>query len=342
MAGRTTVRLHKRAQLLILLSLFVGCRSAPDGGAEAVGSLATPTPPLRQVEPGFLPPDDPRLAGMIFIPSGPFLMGSTGAQIESLFQSYGGSRALYECEYPQRSVILEAFYIDRTEVAQQQYSAFVGATGREDPFVDTDWASLYNWKQGAYPEGLGDHPVVLVTYDDAKAYCQWAGKSLPAEAEWEKAARGTGGRQYPWGNEWEKSRLNSSTSWSEHELPTVKIWTKWWKDVYKVRLRGNIVTTKPVGSYLSGASPYGALDMAGNVFEWVEDWFDAYSGSTYDNPEFGKQYGVVRGGDWYLDRIYTRAPARLRSPADHKVPTIGFRCVCRDESALPAEEPLAR
>ena len=144
---------------------------------------------------------------MVFIPAGSFLLGSTEDQIEAEYQSYGGSRALFESEYPQRSVTLEAFYIDRTEVTQQQYSTFVGATGREDPFVDRDWASLYNWAQGEYPEGLGDHPVVLVSYDDAKAYCQWAGKSLPTEAEWEKAARGTDGRRYPWGDEWEKSRL---------------------------------------------------------------------------------------------------------------------------------------
>ena len=336
MVAPSTVRKSGGLSVILILSglWFVsGCGDDRSAAPSSAGGVA---------ESGFLPPDDPRVREMVFIPAGSFLLGSTEDQIEAEYQSYGGSRVLFESEYPQRTIGVDSFYIDRTEVTQQQYSAFVGATGREDPLVDRDWASLYNWKQGAYPEGLGDHPVVLVTYDDAKAYCQWAGKSLPTEAEWEKAARGTDGRRYPWGNEWEKSRLNSSTSWSEHELPTVEIWTKWWEEVYKAQLRGNIVTTKPVGAYLSGASPYGALDMAGNVFEWVEDWFDAYPGSSYENPEFGKQYRVVRGGDWYLDRIYTRAAARLRSPADHKVTTIGFRCVCREESALPAEVPLAR
>ncbi len=325
MAAASTARKSRRLSVILLLGglpFVSGCGE---------DHLAAPRSPGSVAESGFLPSDDPRVREMVFVPAGSFLLGSTEDQIDAEYQSYGGSRVLFESEYPQRTVGVDSFYIDRTEVTQQQYSAFVEATGREVPFVDRDWASLYNWKQGAYPEGLGDHPVVLVTHDDAKAYCEWAGKSLPTEAEWEKAARGTDGRRYPWGEEWDKSRLNSSTSWSEHELPTVEIWTKWWADVYKARLRGNVVTTKPVGSYLSGASPYGALDMAGNVFEWVEDWFDAYPGSAYDNPEFGSQYRVVRGGDWYLDRIYTRAAARLRSPADHKVTTIGFRCACGEE-----------
>ena len=325
MIAPSTARKPGRLSVFLLLAGLPFSSGCGDDRPKAPPSAASVT------ETGFLSPDDPRVRAMVFVPAGPFFLGSTEEQIDAAHESYGGSRVLFESEYPQRTVDVASFYIDRTEVTQRQYSAFVEATGRGVPFVDRDWASPYNWRQGGYPEGLGDHPVVLVSYEDAKAYCQWAGKSIPTEAEWEKAARGTDGRRYPWGDEWEKSRLNSSTSWSEHELPTVKIWTKWWEDVYKAQLRGNVVTTKPVGSYLSGASPYGALDMAGNVFEWVEDWFEAYPGSAYENPEFGKQYRVVRGGDWYLDRIYTRAAARLRSPADHKVTTIGFRCVCRQE-----------
>lgn len=275
---------------------------------------------------------DPPAAEMVLVPSGPFLMGSTLGEINTVRQRYGGSCTIYESEYPRHTVRMEAFYIDRTEVTQEQYRKFVAETGREVPFVDREWATVFNWVGGTYPNGLGDHPVVLVSYFDAEAYCHWAGKEVPTEAEWEKAARGTDGRAYPWGKRWDASRLNSSMSWSDHNLPNIKLWTRWWEQVYKGELRGQVVTTKPVGSYPSGASPYGALDMAGNVFEWVADWFDRYPGSTFENPEFGDKYKVVRGGDWYLDPIYNRAAARLRSPADHKVTTIGFRCVRRLEN----------
>lgn len=280
---------------------------------------------------GFLPADDPRRDGMVFVPAGRFLMGSTEEEIESIHRAYGGSRKLYENEVPQRELELDAYFVDRTEVTQAQYHAFVEATGHPVPFVEREWARLYNWKEGRPPPGLAEHPVVLVSYDDAVAYCRWARKSLPTEAEWEKAARGPRGSRYPWGANWDRSRLNSAARWSVHELDTIELWKAWWDDVYHGTLRGEVVTTMPVGSFPAGASPYGAFDMAGNVFEWTATWYQPYPGSAYENPEFGEKYRVVRGGDWYLDPIYTRASARLRSPPEHKVPTIGFRCVCREE-----------
>ena len=127
-------------------------------------------------------------AEMVFVPSGPFVMGSTLGEINAVRQRYGGSRTLYESEYPRRTIQLEEFYIDRTEVTQEQYRKFVAETGREVPFVDREWAAAFNWVGGTYPDGLGDHPVVLVSYFDAEAYCEWAGKELPTETEWEKAA----------------------------------------------------------------------------------------------------------------------------------------------------------
>ncbi len=269
---------------------------------------------------------------MTLVAAGPFLMGSTATQIDRVHQSYGGERSLYEPEYPQRSVHLPAFWIDRTEVTQSQYKAFVDATDRAPSVVDYDWAKAFNWdsEQGP-PAGIEQHPVVLVSFDDALEYCEWAGKALPSEAEWEKAARGPDGREYPWGEGWDSSRLNSAAEWADTELPTIDLWKQWWETVYKGQLRGKVITTKPVGSYPSGASPYGAHDMAGNVFEWVDAWFEPYPGSTSRHPEFGQTYRVVRGGDWYLDRIYARAAARLRAPVDHKAPTIGFRCVWRPD-----------
>ena len=293
----------------------------------AVGLLACGSSPE-----GILPPGDPRSEGMVFVPGGPFLMGSSEVQIDSIHQAYGGNRVLYESEFPPREIHLEPYYMDRTEVTQADYKRFVDATGRDTPFVDREWAAPFNWRDATYPPGLADHPVVLVSYFDALEYCRWAGKSLPTEVEWEKAARGADGRAYPWGDKWDSSRLHSAAAWAGRELPTMPIWTEWWKAGYLEQLRGKVVTTKAVGSHPAGASPYGVLDLAGNVFEWVDSWFQPYPGSPYKNPEFGETYRVVRGGDWYLDRIYTRSAARLRSPPDHKVTTIGFRCVCREEN----------
>ncbi len=269
---------------------------------------------------------------MVWVPAGRFLMGTAEARINAVHARYGGDRTLYESELPQHAVDLPGFFIDKTEVTNAEYQKFIESTGREPPFVDSEWATLYNWsddnlKDGAYPRGLANHPVVLVSFADAEAYCEWAGKALPSEEQWEKAARGVNGAVYPWGDQWDSARLNSPATWSSHELPTIKLWTEWWKTIYKGELRARVVTTKPVGSYPDGASPYGALDMAGNVFEWTRDWFEPYEGSSYENPDFGKTYKVIRGGDWYLDRIYARSSARLRSPVDHQVPTIGFRCV---------------
>jgi formylglycine-generating enzyme required for sulfatase activity len=263
---------------------------------------------------------------MVFVPAGPFTMGSTDAEIDAVRAGYGIDRVMYEAEVPQRTLDLPAFFLDKHEVTQADYARFVAATGREAPFVEKDWAALYNWTDGRPPEGLEQHPVVLVSFADAEAYCAWAGKALPSEAQWEKAARGSDGRAYPWGSDWAPARLNSAQTWSDAPLEGNKAWLSWWESTYKNELRGRVVTTKPAGSYPEGASPYGALDMAGNVFEWTRDWYDAYPGSTYQNPEFGQQFRVIRGGDWYLDTMYARAAARLRNPPDHKVPTIGFRC----------------
>ena len=267
---------------------------------------------------------------MVAVPAGRFEMGTGDAEIDRLLSSYHGDRSLYEPEFPSHTVELPAFCIDRTEVTQKQYQRFVEATGRERPFVDRDWAAPFNWSDAGPPAGLEQHPVVLVSYFDAEAYCGWAGKALPTEAEWEKAARGSDGRRYPWGDEWDASRLHSAAAWADGELETMERWKTWWESVYRVELRGKTATTAPVSSHPAGASPYGAQDMAGNVFEWVDAWFEAYPGSPYGHPEFGGKYRVVRGGDWYLDRVYTRAAARLRSPPEHKVTTIGFRCVLRD------------
>ena len=231
---------------------------------------------------------------MVFIPAGEFLMGSPEGEGD-------------DDEHPQHTVYLDAFWIDKTEVSNAMYQKCVAA-GACQP--SDDYGSDFN---------APTQPAVGVSWHDAQAYCQWAGKRLPTEAEWEKAARGPDGRKYPWGNEWDVHRIkrlnfadkNTDYNWSDKEAD----------DGYQ--------HTAPVGSYPAGASPYGALDMAGNVWEWVADWYDAnyYANSPDRNPPGpdSGQLRVMRGYSWIND--YVRAAGRLGdSPAIH-VKGSGFRCL---------------
>jgi formylglycine-generating enzyme required for sulfatase activity len=166
-------------------------------------------------------------------------------------------------------VWLDAFYIDKTEVTNAQFKAFCDVTGYLPP-ANPDWDPNYFHSKH-------DYPVLQVTYDQAAAYCAWRHKRLPTEAEWEKAARGTEGRKYPWGNDWDPKRVNG------------------WGEPYRY--------TAPVGSVPEGASPYGAVDMAGNVWEWCYDWFDPnyYAHSPARNPRgpaTPTPWRAARGGGW--------------------------------------------
>ena len=152
--------------------------------------------------------------------------------------------------------------------------------------------------------------MVNVVWDEAFAYAQWANVWLPTESQWEKAARGTDGRKYPWGEMWDPSRC----AHSENQL-------------------GDLGSTKPVGSYPSGGSPYGALDMAGNVWEWCADWYDAeyYRISPLDNPEgpSSGQLRVLRGGSWCDIDARSFRVANRRGHRPFRYVDFGFRCCCR-------------
>ena len=233
---------------------------------------------------------------MVFIPSGEFLMGSTGEDVERLLNLFTYRRpSRYANEQPQHVVYLDAFYIDKYEVTNAEYARFLDATGRTPPVFWND--ELYNQPRQA---------VMAVSWEDAAAYARWAGKRLPTEAEWEKAARGTDGRFWPWGNEWDPSKLNAN-------------------DVGAV---DGYVYTAPVGSYPQGASPYGVQDMAGNVWEWVADWYapDYYDRSPRMNPqgpELGKNH-VARGGSWDMNNDFTRCASRFGLNAGSLL--TGIRC----------------
>jgi formylglycine-generating enzyme required for sulfatase activity len=203
---------------------------------------------------------------MVLVPSGEFLMGSPEGE--------GGGD-----EHPQHKVYLDAYYIYKYEVTHGQFARFVNETGYN---AEGKWN--YHNKPGM--DGL---PVGSVTWNDAVAYCTWAHVRLPTEAEWEKAARGSDGRKYPWGNSWNDDMCN----WFKGpKLPGMA-------DIGQGR--GPL----PVGSFPLGASPCGALDMAGNVWEWCNDWYGAayYGSSASKNPRgpsTGKTHSV-RGGSFYND-----------------------------------------
>ncbi|MSS70723.1 MAG: formylglycine-generating enzyme family protein [Candidatus Latescibacteria bacterium] len=177
-------------------------------------------------------------------------------------------------EAPPHTVSLDAFAIDRTEVTNAAYALFWKADGGpESPHTPGNFEGrgAVRWPEAARERP--DHPVVGVTWFDAAAYCRWAGKRLPTEAEWEKAARGTDGRVWPWGNAFGGGDSARANVYNGDD--------------------GYVQSTAPVGRFPSGASPCGALDMAGNVWEWVADWYgsDAYGRSPRKNPK-----GVERGG----------------------------------------------
>ncbi|MGC9396713.1 MAG: SUMF1/EgtB/PvdO family nonheme iron enzyme [Anaerolineae bacterium] len=211
----------------------------------------------------------------------------------------GGER--YDNEKPVHKVHLERYWMAKVPTTNAQYRLFVEATGHEAP---------RHWENGNAPRGLESHPVVNVTWHDALAYCRWlsevTGKSitLPSEAEWEKAARGTADkREYPWGNAWKEGYCNSD------EL--------------------GVQSTTPVGIFPEGVSPYGCLDMGGNVWEWTRSIFRDYPYQTDDgreNLEAGNDpLRVLRGGSFYHYQNYARCAYRLRSSPDLRNADFGFR-----------------
>jgi formylglycine-generating enzyme required for sulfatase activity/mono/diheme cytochrome c family protein len=226
-------------------------------------------------------------ADMVYVPPGEFIMGSNEV----------------EDGKPIHRVMLDGYYIYRTPVTVAQYLTFCAETGhRRPPSPDFN----RNWTHF-------DHPIVNVTYDDALDYCHWAGAKLPTEAQWEKAARGTDGRIFPWGDDFDRSKL--------------------WCSKNRFSDAGG---TKPVGSFPSGASPFGVLDMAGNVWQWCSDWYDPnfYSSRlgterNAENQSFGeKRARILRGGSWWdSDPKYHRSDFRISKAPDYRFFLDGFRCV---------------
>jgi len=235
--------------------------------------------------------------GMVYVPPGKFVMGSNERKEEK----------------PVRTIYVDAFYIDQYPVTNAQFKAFVDATDHRT-LAEEEGALVYAprpagkrkgvwWKAPGGPgttiEGRMDHPVVTVSYYDAKVYCEWAGKRLPTEAEWEKACRGTDGRMYPWGHAWKDGACNS-------------------QGVRTGRPQG----TSPVGSYPYGASPYGAMDMVGNVWEWCSD--EPISSASVEKTIDRLIDRVAKGGCW-SDR-FPRCSMRRSIYEKRPATNLGFRC----------------
>ena len=240
------------------------------------GPTNTPRPtktPWPTRAPTSAPAEEP---GMVYVAGGEFVFGSDEGK---------------EDESPQQTIYVDAFNIDINPVTCAQYKQFIDATSHRVP---------RNWKEGQIPPGKENHPVVWVSWHDAVAYAEWAGKRLPTEIEWEKAARGTDGRKYPWGDTFDASKCNSSEA--------------------------DLQATSPVDQFPQGVSPCGTLDMAGNVWEWTADWYDAYRSSVYGLERFGVTYKVLRGGSWFDPADAVRTTTRNSAMPDFTFSTIGFRC----------------
>jgi formylglycine-generating enzyme required for sulfatase activity len=243
---------------------------------------------------------------VVDVPAGEFTMGSDTGRND---------------ERPQRRVYLDAFVLDRYEITNVQYQRFLKATVRESPPY---------WSEDEFPPGQADYPVVGVSWPDADAYCAWAGKRLPTEAEWEKACRGSDGRLYPWGDAWTPNRANVDISAGHAQLdPWGTAWTL-------LRAGSKVRGVYPVGSYADGASPYGIMDLVGNASEWVADWYSwgGYADWPARNPVGTKPpwNRSLRGSSWYDPngsaawvQEQSRCPAR-NSSHERRDPRLGFRC----------------
>ncbi len=267
-------------------------------------------------------------AKMILVPAGPFEMGSDPnvalAECQKLVSNPEGCQLdWFDDEAPIHTVGLDDFYIDKYEVTNAQFATFLDERGNQTE-GDKTWLNVKESSK-AHIHQNGDvfrrddeyanHPVIEVTWYGARAYCEWREARLPTEAEWEKAARGTDKRMYPWGNEFDGNQVNFCDS--NCELTQTN---KNYDDGYD--------KTAPVGSYPQGVSPYGVYDMAGNVSEWVQSKENNYPYQVDDGRENldGTDERVLRGGAWANDGNYTRTTARsYENPAIHDI-DIGFRC----------------
>ena len=254
---------------------------------------------------------------MVEIPAGSFPFGTNKKDDLAEALSLGVPKPWYADEGPEQNIFLKTFYIDRYEVTNRHYKIYVDDVSAVAP---TDWI------ENKFPDGKDDYPVINTSWYEAANFCQWAGKKLPSEKQWEKAARGETGNEYPWGNDFQTDHANlSPKSGSKNPLA-------------------------PVGSYPKGATPLGVHDMMGNVWEWVKDDYAPYKGSNYQSKYFGDGFKVLRGQsakdighfprDTYISalKMFSRNGYRQFANADQPALDVGFRCA---SSEMPKAMKLA-
>ncbi len=290
----------------------------------------------------------PAIDGMVYVASGEFTMGSEDKDQAGLGKEFGLTKGnFYEDESPKSKVFLKGFYMDVYEVTMKDYKGFIDGANQPAPVTWTDGTyddktgdiknmdekmpgkigtapgSVLDAKKINFPQGRGSYPVTNITWFDASNFCKWSGKRLPTEAEWEKAARGPDGNIYPWGNEYEKEKANF------YGLPA------------------------PVGSFETDKSHYGAYDMAGNVMEWVDDWYQPYPGNKLTNKLYGTKYKVLRGnaasedGHYGMTRMFSRSSNRANYLPGGAGFDGGFRCAkdvaeSKDASVAKGGEAAAK
>jgi formylglycine-generating enzyme required for sulfatase activity len=280
---------HLLASVVVLSAMLAGCRDAGPSGAPPGYSLGdTSVRPADQMT-------------MLYVPGGAFRMGRT-----------------WSLDARAHTVVLDSFWIDQTEVTNAHYRRCVAAGACAAP-------TTCSWGEATYEDpAKADHPVVCVSWQAARGYCDWAGGRLPTEAEWEYTARGPDAAIYPWGDEFDGTRLNSCDRSCPHE------------DQRDTDYDDGYAQTAPAGSYPDGGSWCGALDMGGNVWEWVADWHGRYPLTRQRNPT-GPERGserLIRGGSWfdYSEYGFLRADNRHAFEPRAANDLIGFRCV------MPATE----
>ena len=254
------------------------------------------------------------------VPAGEFTMGTSLNTINfALEQSTSCPNCVadwYSTEVPGHQVTVNGFWIDKYEVSIENYVAYLNANDFPTETMVEEYINLmgkddniYLLDKWYYIEGYGDYPITDITFEGAQVYCEWAGGRLPTEAEWEKAARGEDRRIYPWGN----------------EVPTDSAW---------LNFNNNLRAVVPVNNYENVESPYGTVNMAGNVWEWTSDFYfiDAYKTGSNNNPTFphpsnGQDFVVIRGGSYLNHDMDVRTTRRGRAEATDATDQIGFRCV---------------
>lgn len=292
----------------VLLSLVSACQTPPP---------ATPSPTQRPGETSMRASDG---ATLVFVPAGTFIMGGTSEltrYARQLCKDAAGDLAIAVCgtnafadEHPAHPVELSGYWINQTEVTNRQYALCMDAGACAPPVEAGSFTR---------PVYFGDptfdgYPVVNVDWSRAAAYCAWAGARLPTEAEWEYAARGPENRLFPWGDTFEPERLN----YCDSSCPGLS----------DPSTNDGYPDTAPVGSFPQGASWVGAMDMAGNVREWVADWYGPYSLDAVIDPQ-GPESGesrIPRGGSWYDTPDDVRSVNRGANLPDYTHPKVGFRC----------------